>query len=992
MSTSEHRRSARIYELNAQRSQQTNSQNEDNQTCETAIEDLSTGDRDFNLKRGKKKVKTRSIQDLIMDTAAYQVGNSGNEDHHTNSVATSTGPGIDASKKSKLELLLSILKRRDSFEIFAEPVNPDEVNGYYDTIKEPMDFGTISRKLDGGSYKTLEEFEHDVFLVSNNAMVFNASTTVYYRQARAIKNLTQKLFFALKTEPENFESEISKMRLRGGRAIKREMEISNSGDQSNSRIILKGCEEERLGGEQNVNNWNLESFLNENKSIVRSIYESPEHLITTMETIPDNIRYNDSLAQFSKDIGSYAEIISGKKLHRCTSTEDLNHQFEVPNVASGHNSAVNRGHVHFGACGGEPIHVAQKHEIHLEISGPNFTGSNAYNTSNRYISNSINNDNVIQKTDLSSSYLKENLSYQKRKFSEFVRDEVKNSYQDGIPTSTWNTGSNDDVFISSSINKSNDNVFISSSINKSKNIQMIKASTSNPEQTLTDQREKLMDVMRKGNFCKTLSPSQREKIISSCIKHFHMAEAISSTPKSTLGGINFMEAIREGDNKLSQEAICSDSKKIPADQLEKFMDVVIEGESKSYRSESPQVSTTRYTSSNQEKMNFSMNKEKHFQMAEAASLKPKQFLVDPHREFFKSTNKEGNSSKNDISDQSIQCSNFSPALTDAGNLYFSGAESKQFIPSATSECKNVPMAAMNSVSMLETVGEIIGETTQSLSVGGNVFQEHMANQGTGNDFFSTHLLVGEDLCIVNPLNVCTNLIQFIPSMNNSVNVQMPESNGGNSIPTAMNEGMNVQTISTGPMTQGTLCATGHGVPPSAHQQLFSPPITESNCNQAPLIPSSDVNFPCGLNKLKTVGNGGQLLQVEQTWSWRQPMQLQSPPIVHSSMQMQPRPPLVDLANQTTPSQWQDQSASVYNKLMNFQPIPIFASSIQMQSMPHQVDLAGKTVSSQWRGQGTDVANEQVTQLHPPPISASPMQMQQKPNQVNSADQAAPSQG
>ena len=73
MSTREHRRSARIYELNAQRSQQTNSQNKDNETFETAIEFSSTGGRDFNIKRGKRKVKTRSIQDLIMDTAAYQV-------------------------------------------------------------------------------------------------------------------------------------------------------------------------------------------------------------------------------------------------------------------------------------------------------------------------------------------------------------------------------------------------------------------------------------------------------------------------------------------------------------------------------------------------------------------------------------------------------------------------------------------------------------------------------------------------------------------------------------------------------------------------------------------------------------------------------------------------------------------------------------------------------------------------------------------------------
>lgn len=34
-----------------------------------------------------------------------------------------------------------------------------KVEHYYDVIKEPMDFGTITAKLNGGSYKSLQEFE-----------------------------------------------------------------------------------------------------------------------------------------------------------------------------------------------------------------------------------------------------------------------------------------------------------------------------------------------------------------------------------------------------------------------------------------------------------------------------------------------------------------------------------------------------------------------------------------------------------------------------------------------------------------------------------------------------------------------------------------------------------------------------------------------------------------------------------------------------------------
>ncbi|WVZ16225.1 hypothetical protein V8G54_009207 [Vigna mungo] len=77
-------------------------------------------------------------------------------------------------EKQILQLLLDTLQRKDTYEIFVEPVDPNEVNDYYATIEEPMDFGTIRAKLHKKMYKTLEQFEvnnlllciyryHDVF-------------------------------------------------------------------------------------------------------------------------------------------------------------------------------------------------------------------------------------------------------------------------------------------------------------------------------------------------------------------------------------------------------------------------------------------------------------------------------------------------------------------------------------------------------------------------------------------------------------------------------------------------------------------------------------------------------------------------------------------------------------------------------------------------------------------------------------------------------------
>ncbi|GFZ20015.1 hypothetical protein Acr_28g0007200 [Actinidia rufa] len=92
-------------------------------------------------------------------------------------------------KKRMLEFILDILQRRETHEIFAQPVDAEE---------------------------------NDVFLITNNAMLFNSSATIYFRQARAIHELAKRVFHTLKTDPEKIELEFSLTRRRYGR--KRQVE------------------------------------------------------------------------------------------------------------------------------------------------------------------------------------------------------------------------------------------------------------------------------------------------------------------------------------------------------------------------------------------------------------------------------------------------------------------------------------------------------------------------------------------------------------------------------------------------------------------------------------------------------------------------------------------------------------------------------------------------------------------------------------------------
>ena len=87
--------------------------------------------------------------------------------------------------------IYTLWHRKDTYEIFAEPVDPNEVCGpnyslyvvdswnspynsyfyvfsgkvedYYTIVKEPMDFGTMRAKLHEGMYKTLQQFEVEVY-------------------------------------------------------------------------------------------------------------------------------------------------------------------------------------------------------------------------------------------------------------------------------------------------------------------------------------------------------------------------------------------------------------------------------------------------------------------------------------------------------------------------------------------------------------------------------------------------------------------------------------------------------------------------------------------------------------------------------------------------------------------------------------------------------------------------------------------------------------
>ncbi|GAB4838665.1 hypothetical protein Ancab_028209 [Ancistrocladus abbreviatus] len=142
-------------------------------------------------------------QDQNHDTAKNPAKNN----IHQDAVKLDNGPSTPLPDKKLLLFILDRLQKKDTYGVFAEPVDPEELPDYHEVIEHPMDFSTVRKKLTIGSYANLEQFEKDVFLICSNAMQYNAPDTIYFRQARSIQELAQKNFENLRQDSDDNEPE-----------------------------------------------------------------------------------------------------------------------------------------------------------------------------------------------------------------------------------------------------------------------------------------------------------------------------------------------------------------------------------------------------------------------------------------------------------------------------------------------------------------------------------------------------------------------------------------------------------------------------------------------------------------------------------------------------------------------------------------------------------------------------------------------------------------
>ncbi|WCJ34913.1 DNA-binding bromodomain-containing protein [Euphorbia peplus] len=299
-------------------------------------------------KRGRKR---KSLQ-AVVTNSPYQIGEHGNSGGSSVHLGNLSSPQPLPNKQT-LEFMLDIIQRKDKHEIFAQPVDGQEVVGYYDMIKEPMDFGTMRAKLQEGMYTSLNQFERDVFLISSNAMKFNSPNTVYYTEAQRIGDAAQRLFHTLRTAPEELQLELS--RTRGGPGRKPQCAASDSNTRvpkssSVNVLSLRRTNQLFLGpfhsnpynglnnngstsGTRDGTNLNsseldrrmtyMPQTLSDMQYMLCTVLNATKFLVQVPYTAA---RYSDSLMRFLEDMGPIAKAVADKKLGQ--------HPTEAPNNLS----------------------------------------------------------------------------------------------------------------------------------------------------------------------------------------------------------------------------------------------------------------------------------------------------------------------------------------------------------------------------------------------------------------------------------------------------------------------------------------------------------------------------------------------------------------------------------------------------------------------------------------------------------------------------------
>ncbi|XP_048884095.1 bromodomain-containing protein 8 isoform X3 [Brienomyrus brachyistius] len=109
--------------------------------------------------------------------------------------------------------------------VFLQPVSDDIAPGYHSIVHRPMDLSVIKKNIEAGLIRTTAEFQRDIMLMFQNAVMYNSSDhDVYHMALEMQRDVLEQIqqFLATQLIMQTSESGISAKSLRGREAARRQ--------------------------------------------------------------------------------------------------------------------------------------------------------------------------------------------------------------------------------------------------------------------------------------------------------------------------------------------------------------------------------------------------------------------------------------------------------------------------------------------------------------------------------------------------------------------------------------------------------------------------------------------------------------------------------------------------------------------------------------------------------------------------------------------------
>lgn len=85
--------------------------------------------------------------------------------------------------KKSIMLVYSRLAAHKYSSLFLKPITNEQVPGYHNIVYRSMDLQTIRKNIENGIIRTTAEFQRDVLLMFNNAIMYNKTDDTVYKMA-----------------------------------------------------------------------------------------------------------------------------------------------------------------------------------------------------------------------------------------------------------------------------------------------------------------------------------------------------------------------------------------------------------------------------------------------------------------------------------------------------------------------------------------------------------------------------------------------------------------------------------------------------------------------------------------------------------------------------------------------------------------------------------------------------------------------------------------